>query len=136
MQASILHYAKLITQAAAEGSPIVDCVITVPAWFGASQRKALLDAADLAGLNVLSLINTHAAAALQYGIERDFTDKPEHVIFYDLGAGSTEVRSAAVLLCLGRQFGGAAAFWVPHRWRLLRSRRVVVVVVWLQSALC
>ena len=43
-----------------------------------------------AGLNVLALINSHAAAALQYGIERDFTNKTEWVILYDMGATSTE----------------------------------------------
>ena len=52
----------------------------------------MLDAAGLAGLNVLSLINTHAAAALQFGIERSFVNKTEHVIFYDMGHSSTEVR--------------------------------------------
>jgi hypoxia up-regulated 1 len=43
-----------------------------------------------AGLNVLALINSHAAAALQYGIERDFANKTEWVILYDMGATSTE----------------------------------------------
>jgi Hsp70 protein len=90
-QASILHYAKQITEVAAEGTPIVDCVITVPAWFGQAQRSGLLDAAELAGLNVLSLINSHAAAALQFGIERNFSSKVENVIFFDMGAASTEV---------------------------------------------
>lgn len=59
--------------------------------FGQAQRRAVLDAAGLAGLNVLSLINTHAAAALQFGIERSFVNKTEHVIFYDMGHSSTEV---------------------------------------------
>lgn len=45
---------------------------------------------DFAGLNVLALVNSHAAAALQYGIERDFTNKSEQVILYDMGATSTE----------------------------------------------
>jgi hypothetical protein len=42
------------------------------------------------GLNVLALINSHAAAALQYGIDRDFTNKTEWVVLYDMGATSTE----------------------------------------------
>ena len=42
-----------------------------------------------AGLNVLSLINTHAAAALQFGIERDFTNKSDLVLLYDMGATAT-----------------------------------------------
>lgn len=55
----------------------------------------MLDAAQLAGLNVLSLINDHAAAALQYGIERSFVNKTEHVIFYDMGYSATEVRAVS-----------------------------------------
>ena len=39
---------------------------------------------------MLALVNTHAAAALQYGIERDFANKTELVVFYDMGATSTE----------------------------------------------
>ncbi|KAI8464405.1 MAG: Hsp70 protein-domain-containing protein [Monoraphidium minutum] len=88
--AGVLQYAKQITDAQA-GSPIVDTVITVPAWFGIAQRQALKDAAALAGLNVLALVNSHSAAALQFGIERDFAAKEQKVILYDMGSGSTEV---------------------------------------------
>ena len=70
----------------------MDCVLTVPAYWGVPQRQALLDAAKLAGLNPMALIHNHAAAALQYGIERDFTNKTEDVVFYDLGASSAQVR--------------------------------------------
>lgn len=70
--------------------PVVDCVLVVPSFFAPAERRALLDAARLAGLNVLSLVHSYAAAALQYGIERDFTNRTENVIFYDMGAGSTE----------------------------------------------
>lgn len=69
----------------------MDIVIAVPAFFGQAQRLALKAAAELAGLNVLGLINTHAAAALQFGIERDFSNKTSNVILYDQGSGSTEV---------------------------------------------
>jgi hypoxia up-regulated 1 len=58
---------------------VPDAVITVPAWFGIAQRQALINAAALANVNVLALINTHAAAALQFGIERDFADKEQKV---------------------------------------------------------
>ncbi|KIZ04287.1 hypothetical protein MNEG_3673 [Monoraphidium neglectum] len=88
--AGVLQYAKQITDAHA-GVPIVDAVITVPAWFGIAQRQALKDSAVLAGLNVLALVNSHSAAALQFGIERDFAAKEQKVIFYDMGSGSTEV---------------------------------------------
>ena len=74
----------------------------VPAWFGHTHRQAVLDAAAAAGLNVLSLVNSHAAAALQFGIERNFANKTEHVVFYDMGSSSTEVsaqpRSATKVL--------------------------------------
>lgn len=43
-----------------------------------------------AGVNVLALVNTHAAAALQYGIERKFVNESQLVIFYDMGATNTE----------------------------------------------
>lgn len=89
--ASLLQYAQKLAVASAEGASVPDAVIAVPAWFGQSQRRALLDAAQLAGLNVLSLINDHAAAALKYGIERSFVNKTEHVIFYDMGYSATEV---------------------------------------------
>ena len=88
MQASLLHYAKGITEKAT--TTIVDCVIAVPAYFGQAQRQAMVDAAHLADLHVLALVNSHAAAALQYGLDRDFENRTELVAFVDVGAGSTE----------------------------------------------
>jgi hypoxia up-regulated 1 len=90
MVASLLEYAKRLANDAADGSPVTECVLVVPAFWSPAQRQALLDAAELAGLNVMSLVHTHAAAALQYGIERDFTNKTEDVLFYDLGGGAAE----------------------------------------------
>ncbi|KAF8413502.1 hypothetical protein HHK36_001492 [Tetracentron sinense] len=69
--------------------PVKDVVITVPPYFGQAERKGLLQAAQLAGINVLSLINEHSGAALQYGIDKDFSNESRHVIFYDMGASST-----------------------------------------------
>lgn len=69
--------------------PIKDAVITVPPYFGQVERKGLLQAAQLAGINVLSLINEHSGAALQYGIDKDFSNESRHVIFYDMGSSST-----------------------------------------------
>lgn len=77
-QAGIFQNAKKITDAQA-GESVVDTVIAVPVWMGIAQRQAIMDAARLAGLNVLGLVNTHAAAALQFGIERDFTKKEQTV---------------------------------------------------------
>eukprot|EP00882_Tetradesmus_deserticola_P018739 GHRQ01020125.1.p1 GENE.GHRQ01020125.1~~GHRQ01020125.1.p1 ORF type:complete len:482 (+),score=182.99 GHRQ01020125.1:103-1446(+) len=87
--AGLFQYAKQITDDQA-GESVVDTVVVVPAWFGVAQRQAVIDAASLAGLNVLGLINGHAAAALQFGIERDFAKKEQTVILYDVGSGSTE----------------------------------------------
>lgn len=69
--------------------PIKDAVITVPPYFGQAERTGLLQAAELAGINVLSLINEHSGAALQYGIDKDFSNESRHVIFYDMGSSST-----------------------------------------------
>ena len=90
MQASILAYAKEIAEAQA-GGPVLDLVLAVPAFFGQAQRQALIESAGLAGLNVMGLINSHTAAALQFGIERDFSNKTQNIILYDMGSGSTEV---------------------------------------------
>ncbi len=90
MQGSILHYAKGITEAFSGAGEIRDCVVTVPAFFGQSQRQGIIDSARLAGLTVMSLVNNHAAAALQHGYTRSFANKSENVIFYDVGASSVE----------------------------------------------
>lgn len=69
--------------------PVKDAVIAVPPYFGQAERRGLLQAAQLAGVNVLSLINEHSGAALQYGIDKDFSNGSRHVIFYDMGSSST-----------------------------------------------
>ncbi|KAF9281184.1 adenyl-nucleotide exchange factor sse1 [Mortierella alpina] len=67
--------------------PVSDCVIAIPAWFTDVQRRAVLDAAEIAGLNVLRLMNDSTATALGYGITK--TDLPEdkarNVCFVDVG---------------------------------------------------
>ena len=52
----------------------------MPAFFSQAQRQALLDAAEIAGLNVMSLVSENAAAAIQYGIDKDFTNTTELVV--------------------------------------------------------
>nr|QBY35573.1 heat shock protein 70G [Dunaliella salina] len=86
--ASLLQYAQGIAEAQS-GAPVPDAVVAVPPFFGQAQRQALQDAAQLAGINLMGIINSNTAAALQFGIEKDFADKTQHVIFYDLGSGST-----------------------------------------------
>ncbi|OQD78286.1 hypothetical protein PENDEC_c001G00312 [Penicillium decumbens] len=70
--------------------PVSDVTISVPAWFTDVQRRAMIDAADIAGLNALRLINDTTATALGYGITKlDLPgpdEKPRRVIFVDIGA--------------------------------------------------
>ena len=89
MVANLLHYCHRIAQDAA-GGPVFEVVVTVPPFFGQSHRKALIAAAEASGIKLLSLVHTYSAAALQYGIEKDFANKTENVILLDVGATSTE----------------------------------------------
>jgi len=73
------------------GSRIKDCVITIPAFLNQQQRQALLDAASLAGLNVLSLIHDSNAAAINYAMDRTFDEKNQTVVIYDMGAKYTRL---------------------------------------------
>merc|ERR1719499_2710733 len=78
-----------------ELSEIKDCVLTVPDFYTTKERQALLDAATLAGLNVLTLINENTAVALNYGIEKNYElGKSETLIFYNMGTTSTKVTVA------------------------------------------
>lgn len=85
--------------------PVKDAVISVPPYFGQAERKGLVQAAQLAGINVLSLINEHAGAALQYGIDKDFSNGPRHVIFYDMGASSTYAALVTFSAYNSKEFG-------------------------------
>lgn len=66
----------------------------VPAFWTQEQRQAMLDAAKLAGLNVLSLLNENTAVALHYGLDKQITEEPFSAIFYDLGASTLVVSLA------------------------------------------
>ncbi|MGB9693158.1 MAG: Hsp70 family protein, partial [Candidatus Sumerlaeaceae bacterium] len=70
------------------GEPIKQAVITVPAYFNDSQRSATKRAGELAGLNVLRIINEPTAAALAYGIDRNVQ---QAVAVFDFGGGTTDV---------------------------------------------
>ncbi|NCO36236.1 MAG: molecular chaperone DnaK [Armatimonadetes bacterium CG2_30_59_28] len=70
------------------GEPVTDAVITVPAYFDDSQRTATKNAGEIAGLNVLRIINEPTAAALAYGLDKK-TD--ETILVYDLGGGTFDV---------------------------------------------
>ncbi len=70
------------------GEPVTEAVITVPAYFDASQRKATQDAGRIAGLNVLRIINEPTAAAVAYGLDNE---APQKILVYDLGGGTFDV---------------------------------------------
>jgi heat shock protein 4 len=77
---------------------ISDVVIAIPGWFTDIQRRAVLDAAQIAGLNTLRLVNDSTAVALGYGITKSDLPEPEnarHVVFVDVGHSSMSVCVAA-----------------------------------------
>lgn len=73
------------------GETVKDAVITVPAYFNNSQREATKDAAVIAGLNPLRIINEPTAAAMAYGFDTEKTDKEKTVLIFDLGGGTFDV---------------------------------------------
>lgn len=98
--------------------PVSDVTISVPAWFTDVQRRAMLDAGEIAGLKVLRLVNDNTATALGYGITKldlpNHDEKPRRVMFVDIGhtdytasvvefrKGELNVKSTAY----DRHFGG------------------------------
>ena len=72
------------------GKTVTDAVVTVPAYFNDSQRQATKDAASIAGLNCLRIINEPTAAAIAYGLDKD-KSKEMNVIIFDLGGGTFDV---------------------------------------------
>ena len=71
------------------GETITDAVITVPAYFNDSQRQATKEAGEIAGFNVLRIINEPTAAALAYGLDK--ADKEQTILVFDLGGGTFDV---------------------------------------------
>ena len=85
------RHIKKIAQSYTDGE-VSDCVITVPEFWSSKERQALKDAAQIAGLNVYGLINENSAAAVQYGLKRDYqTNKTEYMLFYNMGSTKTSV---------------------------------------------
>ncbi|KAI6711442.1 hypothetical protein PZA11_003227 [Diplocarpon coronariae] len=89
---------------AGKGSSVKDLVITVPPFYSAEEKRAVILAADLAGLRVLELISDGLAVGVNYATSRTFKSvnegaSPEHHIVFDMGAGSTK---ATVLKFQGR----------------------------------
>ena len=71
------------------GETVTDAVITVPAYFNDAQRQATKEAGEIAGLNVLRIINEPTAAALAYGLDKN--EKEETILVFDLGGGTFDV---------------------------------------------
>ena len=71
------------------GEDITDAVITVPAYFNDAQRQATKDAGQIAGLNVLRIVNEPTAAALAYGLDKG--EKEQTILVFDLGGGTFDV---------------------------------------------
>ena len=71
------------------GTTVTDAVITVPAYFNDSQRKATKEAGEIAGLKVQRIVNEPTAAALAYGLDKDQSDK--RIAVFDLGGGTFDI---------------------------------------------
>ncbi|WP_035847345.1 molecular chaperone DnaK [Kitasatospora azatica] len=69
------------------GETVTDAVITVPAYFNDSERQATKEAGEIAGLNVLRIVNEPTAAALAYGLDKD----DQTILVFDLGGGTFDV---------------------------------------------
>lgn len=100
-QITAMLFTKLkIDAAVALQTQIYDCVITVPSYFTNAERKALQDAAGIAGLNCLRLVNETTATALSYGFYKQDLPAPEekarNVVFVDFGHSSIQVSACAL----------------------------------------
>ena len=73
---------------AALGVPVIDVVITCPAYFGINEREATRKAGEIAGLNVKAIINEPTAAAIAYGLD---SEQDKVVLVYDLGGGTFDI---------------------------------------------
>merc|ERR1711988_537335 len=73
------------------GQEVKDAVVTVPAYFNDSQRRATKDAGVIAGLNIIRIINEPTAAAIAYGLDKKKNEKESNVLIFDLGGGTFDV---------------------------------------------
>ena len=89
-----LIFQKLIADARQRiGKTFFDAVVSVPANYSDSQRQAIMDAAEIAGVNIIRMINEPTAAALAYGIRED---RDRRVLVYDFGGGTFDVSILSV----------------------------------------
>jgi len=109
--ANILYYAQKMAQTTTDGKPVRDVVITVPSGSNLRFRQAVISAAEIAGLNVLSLVHEGAAFAVQRAV--DFLVEKgnvEHALFYNLGSRKAEV---TIVKFESRQAGMVAGKTAP-----------------------
>jgi len=95
LTAMVLHYAEEITHQYGKEKghtygDITDCVLTVQSFATQTERQALLDAAELGGFRVLSLIDENTASAVNFGMDKTF-EEPQIYLFYNLGGSSLQV---------------------------------------------
>eukprot|EP00751_Fragilariopsis_kerguelensis_P005198 CAMPEP_0170789590 /NCGR_PEP_ID=MMETSP0733-20121128/19828_1 /TAXON_ID=186038 /ORGANISM="Fragilariopsis kerguelensis, Strain L26-C5" /LENGTH=1018 /DNA_ID=CAMNT_0011136735 /DNA_START=61 /DNA_END=3117 /DNA_ORIENTATION=- len=95
LTAMVLHYAEEITHQYGKEKghtygDITDCVLTVQSFATQTERQALLDAAELGGFHVLSLIDENTASAVNFGMDKAF-EEPQIYLFYNLGGSSLQV---------------------------------------------
>jgi len=79
------------------GCDVTDAVVTVPAYFNDSQRTSTKDAGQIAGLNVLRIINEPTAAAIAYGLDKKKGDAGCNVLIFDLGGGTFDVSVLSIV---------------------------------------
>nr|XP_039268677.1 heat shock cognate 71 kDa protein-like [Styela clava] len=83
------------------GETVTDAVITVPAYFNDAQRRATRDAGEIAGFNVIGMINEPTAAAVAYGLDTQVISFERNVLIFDLGGGTFDVN---IVKIKGRKF--------------------------------
>ena len=98
------------------GETVTDAVITVPAYFNDAQRQATKEAGEIAGLNVLRIVNEPTAAALAYGLDKG--DGDQTILVFDLGGGTFDV-SLLEIGDDGCRRGQGDQRRQPPRWRRL-----------------
>lgn len=133
------HILKYLKASAEEilGKPVTEAVITVPAYFSDSQRKATKKAGEIAGLQVDRIINEPTAAAIAFGIEN--MDKDQHILVYDLGGGTfdvsvvemfdgvVEVKASAGNNHLGgMDFDNAILSWIEQKFKMVNGYSIFV----------
>lgn len=90
--AMIFKHAQQLAKNAAKVASVKDCAITIPSYFSINQRQMVMDAAELAGLHVLSLVHENTAAALLYGIDSKeiMKEVPKTVLIVNMGSSNFE----------------------------------------------